>query len=68
MRHMQGMGFLEFEKHDHAVACLRQLNNNPNAFTHDRRPIIEFAIDNVKVSLGIEPRGYAPALTQAKSC
>jgi hypothetical protein len=36
-------------EHNHAVACLRQLNNNPTAFTNERRPIIEFAIDNVKV-------------------
>lgn len=41
--------FLPCSKHDHAVACLRQLNNNPSAFTNERRPIVEFAIDNVKV-------------------
>jgi hypothetical protein len=38
-----------YSKQDHAVACLRQLNNNPTAFTAERRPIVEFAIDNVKV-------------------
>jgi hypothetical protein len=40
---------LSCSEHDHAVACLRQLNNNPAAFTNERRPIIEFAIENVKV-------------------
>lgn len=35
------------------MACLRQLNNNPTAFTAERRPILEFAIDNVKVGGGV---------------
>jgi nucleolar protein 4 len=40
---------VEFERHDHALAALRQLNNNPAAFSADRRPIVEFAMENVKV-------------------
>ena len=40
---------MEFDSHDHAVCALRELNNNPEAFTRDRRPIVEFAIENVKV-------------------
>jgi len=40
---------LHCSKQDHAIACLRQLNNNPTVFTVERRPIVEFAIDNVKV-------------------
>ena len=40
---------MEFDRHDHALAALRQLNNNPAAFSADRRPIVEFAIENVKV-------------------
>ncbi len=45
----QGIGFVEFERHDHALAALRQLNNHPAVFGPERRPIIEFAIENVKV-------------------
>ena len=45
----KGLGFIEFEDHEHALCALRELNNNPVAFKPDRRPIIEFAIENVKV-------------------
>lgn len=37
--------FLEFTKHEHALAALRQVNNNPTYFP-DRRLIVEFAIEN----------------------
>ena len=43
------MGFVEFAEHDHAVAALRQLNNNPKPFGPARRPIVEFSVENVKV-------------------
>ena len=39
-------GFVEFEEHEHAVCCLRMLNNNPTTFAKSRRPIVEFAIEN----------------------
>ena len=39
-------GFIEFKYHLHALACLRFLNNNPNIFTIQARPIIEFALDD----------------------
>ncbi|WIA36043.1 hypothetical protein OEZ86_007402 [Tetradesmus obliquus] len=46
----RGFGFVEFADESHALAALRQLNNNPTAFgSRDRRPIVEFAVDNVKV-------------------
>jgi RNA recognition motif-containing protein len=45
----KGIGFVEFDRHDHALAALRQLNNNPATFGAERRPIVEFAIENVKV-------------------
>lgn len=50
---MQGIGFIEFDRHDHALAALRQLNNSPVAFGAERRPVIEFAIENVKVRWGL---------------
>ncbi len=44
------MGFVEFAEHEHALVALRQLNNNPGTeWGRERRPIVEFAIDNVKV-------------------
>ncbi|MEW5317651.1 MAG: hypothetical protein WDW38_008933 [Sanguina aurantia] len=45
----KGLGFVEFADPEHALAALRQLNNNPAAFTPDKRPIVEFAIENVKI-------------------
>jgi nucleolar protein 4 len=46
------MGFVEFDNHEHALVALRQLNNNPGtAWGRERRPIVEFAIENVKVMI-----------------
>lgn len=42
----KGYAFVEFSEHVHALACLRQLNNNPSIFGDKKRPIIEFAVDN----------------------
>ncbi|KAG2482067.1 hypothetical protein HYH03_018977 [Edaphochlamys debaryana] len=54
-RKSKGMGFVEFESHEHALTALRQLNNNPGTpWGRDRRPIVEFAIDNVKVLKKLE--------------
>ncbi|KDD76495.1 hypothetical protein H632_c206p2, partial [Helicosporidium sp. ATCC 50920] len=44
----KGIAFVEFEEHEHALCALRETNNNPRLFAADRRPIVEFAIDNVK--------------------
>lgn len=44
----KGIAFVEFSEHEHALCALRQLNNNPETWSKDHRPIIEFAIDNVK--------------------
>ena len=42
-------GFVQFCEHDHALATLRQLNSNPHVFGTERRPIVEFAIENAKM-------------------
>lgn len=39
-------GFVAFTKHDNALTALRTLNNNPNIFSAQRRPIITFSIEN----------------------
>jgi nucleolar protein 4 len=45
----KGYAFVEFSEHVHALACLRQLNNNPTIFGEKKRPIIEFAVDNILI-------------------
>ena len=42
----KGMGFVEFTEHEHAPTALRALNNNPEAFSRARRPIVEFSIED----------------------
>ncbi|XP_011092825.1 RNA-binding protein 28 isoform X2 [Sesamum indicum] len=44
----RGVAFLEFTEHQHALVALRVLNNNPDTFDPEHRPIVEFAIDNVQ--------------------
>ena len=41
-----GFGFVEFANHRDALSVLRATNNNPDVFGADRRPIVEFAIEN----------------------
>uniref|UniRef100_A0A0D3C101 RRM domain-containing protein n=1 Tax=Brassica oleracea var. oleracea TaxID=109376 RepID=A0A0D3C101_BRAOL len=44
----RGVAFVEFTEHDHALVALRVLNNNPETFGPQHRPVIEFAVDNVQ--------------------
>ncbi|KAJ8913580.1 hypothetical protein NQ315_013985, partial [Exocentrus adspersus] len=41
-------GFVTFTKHENALMALRNLNNNPNIFSPDKRPIITFSVENKK--------------------
>lgn len=41
-----GFGFIEFATHKEALTALRQTNNNPEIFGSNRRPIVEFSIEN----------------------
>ncbi|KAM9352380.1 RNA-binding protein 28 [Symphorus nematophorus] len=41
-----GYGFVEFRGHEHALAALRHLNNNPNIFGPNKRPIVEFSLED----------------------
>eukprot|EP00899_Mesostigma_viride_P018757 jgi/Mesvir1/26883/Mv20617-RA.1 len=45
----RGAGFVEFDNPEHALVALRALNNNPEPFGKDKRPIIRFAIENAKI-------------------
>ena len=42
-----GVAFVEFTEHEHALVALRVLNNNPETFGPEHRPIVEFAIEDV---------------------
>ncbi|KAL2920442.1 RNA-binding protein 28 [Bienertia sinuspersici] len=46
--HSRGVAFVEFVEHQHAIVTLRVLNNNPETFGPQHRPIVEFAVDNVQ--------------------
>ncbi|KAK6946288.1 RNA recognition motif domain, partial [Dillenia turbinata] len=42
------VAFVEFSEHQHALVALRVLNNNPETFGPSRRPIVSFALDDVR--------------------
>lgn len=44
----KGIAFVEFATHEHALCALRQLNNNPKVWGEEHRPIVEFAVDDVR--------------------
>ncbi|KAF8410539.1 hypothetical protein HHK36_003070 [Tetracentron sinense] len=46
--HSRGVAFVDFTEHQHALVALRVLNNNPETFGPEHRPIVEFALDNVQ--------------------
>ncbi|KAK3412560.1 hypothetical protein EUGRSUZ_I01295 [Eucalyptus grandis] len=46
--HSRGVAFVEFTEHQHALVALRVLNNNPETFGPQHRPIVAFALDNVQ--------------------
>ncbi|XP_011605241.2 RNA-binding protein 28 isoform X1 [Takifugu rubripes] len=41
-----GYGFVQFKEHEHALGALRYLNNNPNIFGPNKRPIVEFSLED----------------------
>ena len=52
----RGIGFVEFAEHEHALVALRALNNNPTTFTSQRRPIVEFAVEDARAVRKLERR------------
>ncbi|XP_053572304.1 RNA-binding protein 28 [Bombina bombina] len=42
-----GYGFVEFLEHEHALAALRHVNNNPDIFGPQKRPIVEFSLEDM---------------------
>jgi len=45
----RGRAFVEFEDAEHALVCLRQMNNNPAPFGPATRPIVEFAVEDARL-------------------
>ncbi|XP_068595474.1 RNA-binding protein 28 [Brachionichthys hirsutus] len=43
-----GYGFVQFRDHEHALSTLRYLNNNPDIFASQKRPIVEFSLEDSK--------------------
>lgn len=52
----KGFGFAQFACHEDALDVLRATNNNPKIFGPDRRPIVEFAIENNLILQRLEQR------------
>ena len=46
----RGMGFVDFVHHQDALAALRAVNNNPTIFGKERRPIVEFALEDARAA------------------
>ena len=44
-----GYAFVNYSKHEHALFALRTLNNNPEIFDADKRPIVEFSLEDKRV-------------------
>ncbi|KAH3763315.1 Nucleotide-binding, alpha-beta plait [Pelomyxa schiedti] len=49
-----GFGFLDFREHDDAMTTLEYLNNNPDIFGEEKRPIVEFSIENAQAVAKLE--------------
>lgn len=45
----KGFGFISFKRHEDALMVLRKLNNNPEVFSANHRPIVSFSIEDMKV-------------------
>nr|XP_056702652.1 RNA-binding protein 28 [Euleptes europaea] len=41
-----GYAFVEFQEHEQALAALRRVNNNPQLFGDQKRPIVEFSLED----------------------
>ncbi|XP_036905167.1 RNA-binding protein 28 [Sturnira hondurensis] len=41
-----GYAFAEFQEHEHALAALRHVNNSPAIFGPQKRPIVEFSLED----------------------
>ncbi|XP_064343448.1 RNA-binding protein 28 isoform X2 [Camelus dromedarius] len=61
-----GYAFAEFQEHEHALAALRHINNNPEIFGPQKRPIVEFSLEDRR-KLKIKELRIQRSLQKAKS-
>ena len=52
----KGIGFVEFNTHEEAMTALRAMNNNPEVFSKQKRPIVEFAVEDARAVKKLEKR------------
>jgi nucleolar protein 4 len=52
----KGIGFVEFDTHEEAMTALRAMNNNPEVFSKQKRPIVEFAVEDARAVKKLEKR------------
>ncbi|KAK2725690.1 hypothetical protein QYM36_000253 [Artemia franciscana] len=52
----KGYGFVSFVRHEDALETLRRINNNPEVFSINKRPIVEFSVENMKALRARERR------------
>uniref|UniRef100_F6PLL6 RNA-binding protein 28 n=2 Tax=Ornithorhynchus anatinus TaxID=9258 RepID=F6PLL6_ORNAN len=61
-----GYAFVEFQEHEHALAALRYTNNNPEIFGPQKRPIVEFSLEDSR-KLKVKEMRAARNLQKKKS-
>ncbi|XP_054940681.1 RNA-binding protein 28 [Physeter macrocephalus] len=61
-----GYAFAEFQEHEHALAALRHINNNPEIFGPQKRPIVEFSLEDRR-KLKIKEMRIQRSLQKVKS-
>ncbi|KAF8560867.1 hypothetical protein P879_04330 [Paragonimus westermani] len=61
-----GYAFISFTKHEDALKILHHLNNNAEVFPNQRRPIVEFSLENMQALEKKRRRAEKCAAIQAK--
>lgn len=62
-----GYAFVEFSDHKYALSLIRKLNNKKDIFTPDKRPIVEFAIENGSILAKRQERAKSMHLSSSSS-
>ncbi|XP_070550742.1 RNA-binding protein 28-like isoform X1 [Ptychodera flava] len=60
----RGYAFVSFSEHEHALKAVRQVNNNPEIFGPEKRPIVEFSLENKRALESKERRKQKSLLKQ----
>ena len=57
-----GYAFVEFSDHKYALSLVRKMNNKKDIFTTQKRPIVEFAIENSTILAKRQERVSSPVI------